>query len=183
MVLLIHFFWFSYFFFVPFIFILYMKLSPWFCLFIYSDSAISFSYLLSLYYIWSWVKVFAYSFFIMQLFLSPILHLHIIYEVEPTFSLIHFYLFSYFFFLSLNFMYNIKSSQSFGLFILLYLAISFSCSSFSYIIGIWINLFAYWFSMNNLINLWSFNVILFIRLNIVLCVCLIFMIQSFGLLS
>jgi len=113
------------------------------------------------------------------------------------FLLIHFLSFSYFFFVPFIFIYNIKSSQSFVLFILLYLAISFSYPSSSYYIWNWIDLFAYWvfhhlpisfpyvsssyyiwswvnifaysFSMNNLIDFSTFYFILYIKSNI-LCV-------------
>ena len=70
------FFAFSYFF--PFLHFIYnMKLVNLICLFFFSHSAISFSFPSFSYIIWSWVNRFAYSFFCIQLFLFPFLHLHI----------------------------------------------------------------------------------------------------------
>jgi len=88
-----------------------MKLSQSFGLFIFYHPAISFSYSSSLYIIWSWVGGFAYSFFIIQLFLFPTFQLHIIYEVESMVLLIHFLSSSYFFFVPFIFILYGKLSR------------------------------------------------------------------------
>jgi hypothetical protein len=78
------------------------------------------------------VNLFPYSFSRIHLFLFPLLHFHIEYEIDVNLFPYSFLSFNYFFLLAFNFILDIKSSQCFALFILFYLAISFSFPSFSY---------------------------------------------------
>jgi len=120
-------------------------MSQCFCLFFFSDSAISFFFPLFSYIIWSWVNLFACSFLLFSyFFFSCSSFSYIIWSRVNLFA----YSFSriyIFLFLSFNFIYNIKSSQSFGLFIFYHSAISFSCVSSSYCIGSWVKVLAYSF--------------------------------------
>jgi len=101
-----------------------MKGNQSFCLFIFHHSAISFSYISFSYYIWSWVNVFPDPFFLIQLFLFPTFHLHIIYEVESMFWFIHILLFSYFFFVPFICIFYVKLNILFSLSQSLFLLLS-----------------------------------------------------------